>query len=131
MTELDRVVAAYPTDTDVACDINDILSETLGLLTNESSNVELDGALRAFGDRVRELDSLQRELARRAAVDALHKDLGVCGAARVVDAALDNGKRETATEKQGRAVLFQDPDLWPDPVDGGDLLDEIVTTILS
>ena len=130
MADLAGVAAAYAADASAPCDVNALLADTLGTLNSHSDNSELERALRSFAVRAAALDPLWREIARRAAVDVLQKDFRLRGAGRLVDAAFPNGKRESVAEPPGQAVMFDDPEPWPEPVDGADVLDEIYTTVL-
>ena len=67
-------------------------------------------------------DPLRRSVVRAGAIDKL-KAVKVTGARELVDAAL--GREGKADVGKGRIMAFEEPDPWPDPVDGVKLLDEI------
>ncbi|MBI4584180.1 MAG: DUF3631 domain-containing protein [Planctomycetes bacterium] len=94
------------------------------------SNSEIEMALRTLAlqlaDPEKPIDVLRRETIRRAAIQRLDK-LGVKGAVRLVDAALANHAAASKTAAgQGQTVAFRDPEPWTEPVDGAELLAELV-----
>jgi len=96
---------------------------------NENSTIaQVESALRALVSTFDGADSLKRVAARELAIKKLDK-IGISSPARFVDAAFQNGQSETSDQQQGRPVLFDDPEPWPDPVGGSALLDDITTTL--
>jgi len=75
--------------------------------------------------------SILRAAARKRFVVALPEEVQGEAAKALEDLAerclSENGK--SAGEAQGSAVTFEDVELWPEPVDGADLLDEIEAAI--
>jgi putative DNA primase/helicase len=98
---------------------------TLGLtsLTKESSSAELEEALRRLRDLAPSLDVVQRsmvriELVRKRVLPSRVVDLLLC-------APVDGGEPEL----QGRPLALTDPEPWPEPVRGDELLDELTATV--
>src|SRR3989441_2227992 len=83
--------------------------------------------LRALADGLIGADPLVRELVRAEAIARL-PGLGVRPPARIVDAALTARLSDTGRAAPGRCLLFADPNLWPEAVDGAALLDELAHT---
>ena len=104
--------------------------DCLRALTRESATGStLTDALRRFGEDCRDLDSLGRAIAREDAIRVL-KELGVSSPARLVDAAMPQERSQgDKSAGQGSELLLEDPEPWPDPVDGAGLLSEIVATL--
>jgi hypothetical protein len=71
-------------------------------------------------------DGLARRLARERALAALEGK--VKAPAQLVDAALTFQSAALAVAGSGRTVDFAEPEPWPEPVDGGALLGELVAT---
>jgi hypothetical protein len=70
-------------------------------------------------------DALDRRVLRGRAIAALER-IKVPGAAGWVDTALPSGTSATADALQGQAVALKDPELWPEEVDGEELLEALV-----
>lgn len=72
------------------------------------------------------LDPLTRESIRTSAVEVL-KSGKISGASRLVDAALGTGRREAEEEEssQGSVIILRDPEPWPEPVDGAELIQSL------
>ena len=104
--------------------INDALSP-LRSLSDGAMMTDIERALRDFADAVKPLDDLERGLAREDAIKIL-RERGYSSPARLIDAALPKTeeKREAA-----KGIALRDPELWPEPVEGAALLDEIVALI--
>ena len=90
-------------------------------------------ALRRLAEATRGLGALERRAARYEAVEQL-KALGLPPeeARALASAALNDsaGGHSPSPEKgQGAALTWTDPEPWPDPVDGAELLDELVAVI--
>ncbi len=64
----------------------------------------------------------------RAAAVELLKVAGVTGGARLVDASLGSAA-DGDDGKQGRAITWDEPDPWPDPVDPAALLDRLADLV--
>ena len=68
---------------------------------------------------------LRRSLAREGAAKAL-RDAGFQSPTAIVDAALNaNADHIDSVGLQGKALALVDPEPWPDPVDGAELLEEL------
>ncbi len=132
MTDYDAI---YPDRAAVAgtATIDALLEGTLGNLTVDSSNDELEGVLRDLGRQCEVVDGLQRAMVRERAIRYLREDLKITSAARMIDAVLPNGANALNSETlaQGRAVQLTDPEPWPEPVAGPKLLDCLVRTFAS
>ena len=77
------------------------------------------------------IDPLKRMLVREAAVREL-KRIGINSPAAVTDAALDgNTKTREGSDLQGQAIFLTKPEPCRDPVDGAEVLDEIVNLFQS
>ena len=109
------------------------LLDAAGLTTlgERPAPAAVERALRRLAELVaaHEIDPLARETVRLGAVEAL-KEAGVSSPARLVDAALPQPDKEegAGSALQGRPLALDDPEPWPDPVDGAALLDEIAAT---
>jgi putative DNA primase/helicase len=78
--------------------------------------------LRVVASSLNGSDPLRRRAVRSGAISKL-RTVKVPGATQLVDAAL--GREDKADAGKGRLMAFEEPDSWPDPVDGASLLDEI------
>lgn len=103
------------------------LTSLLDALNENTPLVKVEDALRAVALALNGADPLRRATVREAALKKLEK-IGISAPARLLDAALESGVLETS-QQQGRPVLFDDPEPWPDPVDGASLLDDLVATL--
>src|SRR5690606_31858953 len=109
------------------------LVEAAGLTTlgERPAPAVVERALRRLADLVaaHELDALARETVRVGAVEA-PKAAGASSPARLVDAALPTLPKDEGApaQLQGQPLTLDDPEPWPDPVDGAALLDEIAAT---
>ena len=97
----------------------------LEALQEKPTSEQVREALSHFRDAVKRMDEVSRELARDAAVKRL-RGLGFLSPGRIVEAAMPPGRNG---EERKNATAFQDPDLWPEPVDGSDLLSELEKTV--
>jgi putative DNA primase/helicase len=68
-------------------------------------------------------DALERRVIRNRAIAAL-KDLRIADAAGLVDASMP-GNATGTDAMQGQAVAFADPEPWPEPVEGAELLNRL------
>ncbi len=111
-----------------------IVEETLGAIDGGSDIDSVGAALKAYADAARHLPPINRELARSTAIKTL-KARNVCDSRRLTDAALRDAKvsgtDDTAHPTSGGIVALEDVDPWPDPVDGEELLDEVLTAIMN
>ena len=107
------------------------LDDTLraaGLLTlgQEPTAEAVQAALRKLGELSSGSDPLARETLRAGAL-RLIKPLGWRAAA--VDAALGTTDRKAlSSEGPGSAIALSDPEPWPEPVNGADVLGDLVRT---
>jgi len=89
-------------------------------------------AVASLAQRLEGVSSLDREIARRAAVERL-RAIGVPNPDRLLAAAFTahngNGKGETGPQLAGGAIALKDVEPWPDPVDGAQLLEAVYATI--
>jgi putative DNA primase/helicase len=83
-------------------------------------------ALRLVAVALRGTDQLTRAVAREKAVEMVGARL-VKAPAALVDAALAVGA--PVVEEDAATLVLADPELWPHPVDGAGLLDEIVSVL--
>ena len=123
-------ITSQPREGIPTSDVDAMLTETVGGLTEVSTNCEIKEALEQFGTMATSLDVLNRQLARRAAIRKLKPLLGP-GTAKLVDAAFKlHGANGANSESmaQGQAVTLTDPEPWTEPVDGAELLVELVQT---
>ncbi len=101
--------------------------DPLRALKPGASADEVGRALRETAPLLLSADALTVALARESAVKIL-TDCGLKTAARIVDAAFGTLGRANA-EGDGAGLTLADPEAWPDPVDGGALLDELAQTV--
>ena len=94
---------------------------TLATLPANPPAAELERALRALGHALTGTDALRVGIAREAAIAALKGK--VSGPAGLVDATLAALRHENG---DGASALgFVDPEPWPEPVDGAELLEDL------
>src|SRR5262245_61345153 len=81
---------------------------------------------------------LEAALERLAALAPVHYEHERKGAAKrlnvrasILDRLVEAKRPTTDDGKQGRAISFPQPEPWPDPVDGAELLDGIAAAIRS
>jgi hypothetical protein len=99
-----------------------VVTSTLGFLSSDSAPDQIEEALRELGAQLADADPLRRSVAREAAIKRL-ASLGVRAPAGLVTAALKVPVGQTDTDNlQGRALLFADPDPWPEPIEGPEIL---------
>lgn len=79
-----------------------------------------------FREMLRPMDDLSRELARDAAIQKLRL-LGFKSAGRIVDRSMPLGR--SGADSRAGVLAFQEPDLWPEAVEGAALLDQIEQTV--
>jgi hypothetical protein len=98
-------------------------SGILTLAMNPSLD-RVESCLRRVVELVSDDDDLARRVVRGRLIQHL-TTLGVAGPSGLVDAAMKTvgNARDTL---QGRSVILEAPDPWSDPVDGAELLDEMV-----
>jgi putative DNA primase/helicase len=87
----------------------------------------LQERLRTLADGLAGADPLVRELVRAEAIDRL-TTLGVRTPVRIVDAALTARPSYSGGAGSGRRLVFIDPELWPEAVDGAALLKDLAQT---
>jgi putative DNA primase/helicase len=97
-------------------------------LGDEPAHDAVEAFVRSLAEQAEGADSVRREMLRSAAIGRL-KEAGVPAATSLVAAAFPAGKAASTNDKmQGRTMVLEDPELWPDPVDGVGLLDDLVRT---
>jgi len=110
---------------------HDPIAETISPLDdlNEHSPLgQVESVLRTVVSTLNGADPLRYATVREAAIKKL-ETVGVGSPARFIDAAFQNGQSGKSDQQQGRPVLFDDPEPWPEPVEGPALLDDITTTL--
>jgi len=110
----------------------DELLRGAGLLTlgDDPPLEAVSTVLETLSDRLNGAGALDRVVAREGAIRAL-KAAGVGAPARLVDAALSGGEEGHEDDRgQGTRLTLEDPEPWPAPVDGAELLDEIAGTFV-
>lgn len=75
---------------------------------------------------IRALKLVENEIEREMLVKSIAKKIGVPVSALRKEVA----PQKTDDPKNGKPIVFEDPEPWPDPVDGASLLDDIVFWIL-
>ncbi len=97
-----------------------VTSSGVGSLSSGSTGGDIDNALRGFASGLVKLDSLSREIARRAAKDHLQA-VGIRGGGALVDSATKTVEHRPSNE----SLLLVDPEPFDDAVDGQELASEI------
>lgn len=106
-----------------------VLGSIAGLASAGVCDVdEIDDTLRDLAREAQPLDALGRETLKAAAIRQLEA-WGVKRAGKMVDTAFATGRPTTSTTTQGTAVAFRDPEPWPAPVEGAELLVKLVLTV--
>jgi putative DNA primase/helicase len=85
---------------------------------------KVEDALRTLASLITNEDDLRRSTIREAALKKLG-DIGISAPGRLLDAAIQRQQSHSDTG----LILFADPEPWPSVVDGGGLLNEIVSLI--
>ncbi len=85
-------------------------------------------ALGHFKEALKSMDDISRELAREGAVKRL-RVLGFASPGRIVDAAMPPSVKPSSDARAAGSVAFQDPEPWPEPVDGAELLASLEATV--
>ncbi len=88
----------------------------------------IEGALRTVAADLGGADGLRRATVREAAVQTLGR-LKLSSPAKLVDAAFATPKDAGDITGQGDTIFLPDPELWPEPVDGAQLLDDITGAV--
>lgn len=99
----------------------------LTALGEKPSLSAVESALRRVGLSLNGADPLKRVTIRQAAIDTLESK-AVTAPAKLVDAALCSVDYDGPDVGQGRPIEFPAIVWWPDPVEGGAVLDEIAAT---
>ena len=86
---------------------------------------DIEKAFRDFADAVKPLDELARGIAREEAIKIL-KERGFSSPARLIDVAMPKLESD---EEESKGLDLRDPALWPEPVDGAVMLDEITAVV--
>ncbi len=97
-------------------------------LAENDSLAKVEDALRNLALSLDGFDSLRRAMVREAAIKRLEK-VKISAPAKMVDAAFQSAESDSTEQQQGRPVLFDDPEPWPQAVDGSALLDDITVTL--
>ncbi len=108
--------------------VDDVLRASGILTLGTDPPVEaIEVALEHLRDAVAGVAPLRREVLREGAVRAL-TSAGIRSPARLVDAALGQRDDDDDAGSNGRPVLLEDVDPWPEPVDGAAVLEELAGT---
>ncbi|MBI4524378.1 MAG: DUF3631 domain-containing protein [Deltaproteobacteria bacterium] len=129
IAEIERQLKALPAEQRAEI-LPDPISEAVSILdplSETSQPGKIEDALRALALTLNGADPLRRATVREAAIKKLEQ-IKIGAPARLVDAAFGNGQAETE-QQQGRPVMFDDPDAWPESVNGAELLNELVSGI--
>jgi hypothetical protein len=110
--------------------IPEIITEVFGSLTKDSDPATIEASLRQLAAKAKGLDAIGRVTLRGAAVKHL-QGLKIPSPTVLIDASLGMVKEKVLDDKQGGRILFEDPEPWPEPVDGAALLNEIKTIFSS
>ncbi len=100
----------------------------LDKLEEGPSSSQVMAALGHFKEALKSMDEISRELAREGAVKRL-RVLGFASPGRIVDAAMPPSVRPSSDTRGAGAIGFQDPDLWPEAVEGSTLLAKLEQTV--
>jgi putative DNA primase/helicase len=93
----------------------------------EQANKAQNGSTDAEIERLARLSALQYEQERKGAAEQLEIRASILD--RLVRAEREKLGLDVDDGKQGRAISFPDPELWPEPVDGAALLEDMATAI--
>jgi hypothetical protein len=115
--------------------VSDILEETgLGSLGQNAAPDTIEAALRKLHSALKGADDLRVAMAFEATTFALKK-AGVVAPKKLLDAAMvrfaKERKAEGREELQGREITWEDPELPDEPVEGAELLADLVGTIMT
>lgn len=106
--------------------ISDLISAS-GALPENSTFEAVESWLQRLRESSIGVDAARRALIREAAVERLKTVKCISAPANVADAFLSAiSSREDSL--QGQALVLLDPEPWPDPVNGAELLDELAAT---
>ncbi len=120
--ETPNLAALASNTSDVPATPEEALS-LLDELHEQPPTAKVRAALEHFRECLKNMDEVSRELAREGAVRKL-RSLGFSGPGRLVDAAMP-----TAKGAGERRMGLQDPDLWPEAVEGATLLSSLEQTV--
>lgn len=105
------------------------LQEDSGITILQASSTpeEIINAINKFIALTANKDPVWKGVAKSEMAKFL-KEIGVRGATELLNKAFGNSQKG-ANAGNGQEILFDDPEPWPDPVDGKELLDQISATI--
>lgn len=112
--------------------VSDVLKSVgLNNLGTDPPLANVEAALRKLGELLKGADPLRVATAREEAMGRLKK-AGLRSPAGMVDAALGTTSKAAKEEgaQQGRTMTLADPDPWPEPVDGAELLEDLENAFL-
>jgi hypothetical protein len=126
VTDYERILGGYDSTSGDCQDVSELLETAgFGALKPDTPAKELEQVLRKLVQSVNGADALRCEAIRRAATEKL-ADAGIIRAAGLVNAAFHARAREHADEDlQGRGLRLHNPELWPDSVNGDQLLRDL------
>jgi hypothetical protein len=116
-----RNVARYPVGPQTLTAEDALGGTGLETITDETTLAEREATLRRAQEATTQLDPIGRAVAREMLIARGFS-------ARMVDAALRSNE-SSAHAAQGAPPLFNEPEPWPEPINGGRLLDELVRAI--
>jgi len=101
-----------------------------GFLSEDTPPKMLLELLGSVKIQARDLDDLTRGVLREALVSRL-KEAGISSPSSLADKALASNPeiRNDTGDSQGRSLILSDPDPWPEPVDGAELLSQLEATL--
>jgi putative DNA primase/helicase len=118
---LEDVLPGSAEDDDIALLLREVGLDDPG---GNASLARVETALQELQQRLKGATPLRRALVRAGAVRALAK-ASIGAPAAIVDAAFEGKDEGEAKDLQGQPLILSDPEPWPDPVDGGQLLNDL------
>ncbi len=100
----------------------------LDTLAENPGSDQVLAALGHFKEVLKDMSEPSRELAREGAIKRL-RALGFASPGRIVDSVMPPSVRGPADPKSGSAVGFKEPEPWPEPVKGAELLAQLEQTV--
>ncbi|MDZ4344010.1 MAG: toprim domain-containing protein, partial [Candidatus Binatia bacterium] len=99
--------------------------EAAGIATLKAgaSMATVETAVRTLAALLESADDIRRATVREAALKKLD-EIGINAPGRLLDAAMPKASKDDG-EGAGQTVFLADPEPWENPVDGGELLDDI------
>jgi hypothetical protein len=104
------------------------IADTLAILDGLNENTapdEMASVVDGFVEQAKSLNAIDLGIAKSEATDKL-KSLNIKGASFLIKQAFNEAK-ESKDVLQGKGLTFEDLEAWPEEVDGGKLLNDIVS----